>query len=102
MTLTELHVAEIAGRSINTFSPLIITFVTITILSLIAAIIGGVAVLAVKLNFPILVIPFYLLLLAIFALTKDITAILRHMRVLERGVEEAEAELDAKIKGQLK
>jgi len=92
-TLTQLHVVEVAGRSITTFSPLIITWVIIVIFTLVFAIVGGMSVIPESLNFPILLAPFYLFLVAIFALTKDITAILRHMRILEIGHEEAMVEL---------
>lgn len=92
-TMTQLHVVEVAGRSITTFSPLIITWVILVIFTLVFAIIGSMSVIPLGLNFPILLIPFYLFLVAIFALTKDITAILRHMRILETGYEEAMVEL---------
>lgn len=92
-TLIELSVVERIGRSIITFSPLIITWVIITIYTLVFSITGGMSVLPVSLNLPILIIPFYLFLVAIFALTKDITATLRHMRIRETGYAEAVAEL---------
>ena len=99
-TLIELGVVEKASRVIPTFSPLIITWVIIVILALVFAIAGSMSVIPTNLNFPILIIPFYLLLVAIFALTKDITAILVHMRVLEIGHEKAMAELGDKIRRQ--
>jgi cell division protein FtsL len=91
-TLTQLHIVEVAGRSIATFSPLIITWVVIVIFTLVFAIIGGMSVIPESLNLPILVAPFYLFLIAIFALTKDVTAILRNMRILETGYEQAMVE----------
>jgi len=92
-TLSQLHVVEVAGRSITTFSPLIIAWVILVIFTLVFAIVGSMSVIPLSLNFPILLIPFYLFLVAIFALTKDITAILRHMRILETGYEKAMVEL---------
>lgn len=92
-TLTQLHIVEVAGRSITTFSPLIVTWVVIVIFTLVFAIIGGMMVIPESLNFPILVAPFYLFLVAVFALTKDVTAILRHMRILEIGYEQAMVDL---------
>lgn len=92
-TLSQLHVVEVAGRSITTFSPLIIAWVILVIFTLVFAIVGSMSVIPLSLNFPILLIPFYLFLVAIFALTKDITAILRHMRILETGYEKAIVEL---------
>jgi hypothetical protein len=100
-TLIELGVAEKASRAIPTFSPLIITWVIIVIFSLVFAIIGGMSVIPNSLNFPILILPFYLLIIAIFALTKDITAILRNVRILEIGYEQAVVELGDKLKGQI-
>lgn len=91
-TLTQLHVVEVAGRSIATFSPLIITWVIIVIFTLVFAIIGGMSVIPESMNLPILFAPFYLFLVAIFALTKDVTAILRNMRILETGYEQAMVE----------
>jgi len=91
-TLTQLHVVEVAGRSIATFSPLIITWIIVVIFTLVFAIISGMSVIPESLNLPILVAPFYLFLIAIFALTKDVTAILHHMRILETGYEQAMAE----------
>ena len=88
-TLIELSVVERAGRSIITFSPLIITWLMITIFALVSAIIGAMSIIPFFMNIPVLIIPFYLFLLAIFALTKDITAILRHMRVKETGTAKA-------------
>ncbi len=92
-TLTQLNVVEVAGRSITTFSPLIITWVIIVIFTLVFAIIGGMSVIPESLNLPILLAPFYLFLVAIFALIKDVTAILRNMRILEIGYEQAMVEL---------
>jgi len=92
-TLSQLHVVEVAGRSITTFSPLIIAWVILVIFTLVFAIVGSMSVIPLSLNFPILLIPFYLFLVAIFALTKDITAILSHMRILETGYEKAMVEL---------
>lgn len=94
-TLIELNLVEVAGRAITTFSPLIITWVIITLLTLVFAIIGAMSVLPLFLNIPILLIPFYLFLVAIFALTKDVTAILRHMRIMETGYEQAMADLSS-------
>lgn len=84
-TLIQLSVAEKNGRSITTFSPLIITWMIIVILTLVLAIMGGISLIPANLNFPILIAPFYLFLIAIFALTKDITAILSQMRIMETG-----------------
>ena len=91
-TLTQLHIVEVAGRSITTFSPLIITWVIIVIFTLASAISGSMSVIPESLNLPILIAQFYLFLVAIFALTKDITAILGHMRILEIGYEKAMVE----------
>lgn len=98
LTLIELSLVEVAGRSITIFSPLIITWVIITIFTLVFAIIGATSLIPLFLNIPILLIPFYLLLVAIFALTKDITAILRHMRIRETGYELAIAELSSRLR----
>ncbi|MBI2852213.1 MAG: hypothetical protein HYX84_03810 [Chloroflexi bacterium] len=92
-TLVQLHIVEVAGRSITTFSPLIITWVVIVIFTLVFAIIGGMSVIPASFNLPILLASFYLFLVAILALTKDVTAILRNMRILEIGYEKAMVEL---------
>lgn len=92
-TLIDLSLVERAGRCINTFSPLIFAWVIIVVLTLASAIIGATFVIPLFLNIPILIILFYLLLVAVFALTKDITAILRHVRIKETGTAQALASL---------
>lgn len=95
-TLIDLSIVERAGRSIVTFSPLIVTWLTLTIFTVVVAIIGAMSLVPVEMNIAILVIPLYLFLIAIFALTKDITAILSHMRIKETGTAQAMSELISK------
>lgn len=92
-TIVEIGLVEKAGRSIPTFSPLIISWGLIVLFTLVFAILGSISVIPQDLYIPTLIIPFYLFLISIFALTKDITAILRHMRIKERGYEMAMADL---------
>ena len=95
-TLTELHVAEVSGRSLATFPPLLTTWAIILIFALVSAIIGSTGIIYESLNIPIIIIPAYLVLLAIFALIKDVGASLSIMRVLETGYEKAMEELVSK------
>lgn len=92
-TLRLLSTAELQIRATTTFSPLIIAWVIILIFTLAFAIIGGTGVIIDGLHFPILVIPLYLFLMAVFALMKDIVAIMSFTRIQETAYDQAIVEL---------
>lgn len=91
-----LSVTETAGRSIPSFAPLIMVWAIIMVFSLVFSIIGGMGLLSENDNLAFLIIPFYLFIVAIFALIKDITAIIPSMRMLETGYEQAMLDLVSK------
>jgi len=82
--------------TIGTFSPLIIGWVTLLILTLTFTIVGSMGVLPEKTGFPLLVIPFWLFLIGGFALVKDVMAVLTGFQIQEIGFDEALAKLNTK------
>lgn len=88
-TLTLLSVVSMGVRAITTFTPLVVGWVVTLLVTLTLAIIGGIGVIPENLSFPVLVIPFWLFLVAAFALVKDITAVLSHLRGQETAYDEA-------------
>lgn len=88
-TFRLLGVAELHNRATATFPPLIIAWVIILILALTSAIIGSIGIIPSSLSFPVLIIPFYLLLAAVFALIKDIMAIMSLTRIQETAYDKA-------------
>lgn len=92
-SLIDLHVAEISGRPLTTFSPLVTTWVVILIFSLVSAIIGGTGIIYETFNISILIVPTYLLPFAILALILDFTAFMSTMRIHEIGYEKGVLEL---------
>lgn len=92
-----LSVTETAGRSIPSFAPLILVWLIILVSSLVLSIVGGMGLVSENSNLAVLIIPFfYLFLVAVFALMKDVTAIIPSMRALEAGYEQAMLELVSK------
>lgn len=101
-TFRLLGVAGNDVRAIGTFAPLIMGWITILIFTLTFAIVGGMGVLYEELGFPVLVIPFWLFLVAIFALVKDITAVLTNLQIQEIGYDKAMEEVSSKLVGNYK
>lgn len=97
LTIRLLSVAELHNRATATFSPLIAAWVVIVILTLTSAIIGGMGIIPSGLSFPVLIIPFYLLLVAVFALMKDIIAIMGLTRIQETAYDKAVLEIASKF-----
>lgn len=95
-TFAMLDIAHNASRTIPTFTPLIIGWVIILIVSSIFAIIGSTEAITASLRFSTLIIPFYLLVVAVFALVRDIVAIVSVIRAPEIGYEKAMVELAIK------
>lgn len=95
-TFRLLSVAELHIRATATFSPLIIAWVIILTLALTSTIIGSMGIIPNSLSFPVLIIPFYLLLVAVFALIKDIMAIMSLTRIQETAYDEAMLEISSK------
>lgn len=91
-----LSVTETAGRSIPSFAPLIMVWAIILVFSLVFSIVGGMGLVSENNNLAFLIIPLYLFIVAIFALIKDVTAIIPSMRMLETGYEQAMLELVSK------
>jgi len=89
--LTELHVAEVSGRSLNTLIPLATTWAVVLIYALVFAIIVSTGIIFVNANFSILIVPLYLLLFAISALLLDFRGLILSMRMREVGYEMAMA-----------
>lgn len=92
-TLRLLSTAELQIRATVTFSPLIIAWVIILIFTLVFAIVGSTGVITNSLYFPVLVLPLYLFLVALFALMKDIVAIMSFTRIQETAYDQAIVEL---------
>lgn len=88
-SLTLLYVARHHILIIGTFSHLAIGWVTVLILTLMFAIIGSLGIIPENVVFPLLIIPFWLFLVGIFALVKDILAVLNTLRIQETGFDEA-------------
>ncbi|MGD9118244.1 MAG: hypothetical protein PVJ08_05855, partial [Dehalococcoidia bacterium] len=101
-TLIELHVAEACGRPLTTFSSLLAAWTIILAFSLFSVIIGSTGIIPYSLNIPIIIPPIYLALLAIFALIQDAGGLLRIMRILETGHEQAMQELVNKSSSDVK
>lgn len=95
-TFRLLGVAESHIRATATFPSLIIAWVIILTLALTSAIIGGMGVIPDNLSFPVLVSPFYLLLVAVFALMKDTMAIMSLTRIQETAYDAAILEISSK------
>lgn len=97
------HVFRLLGvagndvRAIGTFEPLIIGWVSVLVFTLSFAIIGGMGGLSGQLAFPVLIIPLWLFLVAIFALLKDIMAVLTNLRIQEISYDAAIDELSSKL-----
>ena len=81
---------------IGTFSSLTIGWGTVLILTLTFAILGSTGVLPENVGLPLLVIPFWLLLIGGFALLKDIMAVFAGFQIQEIGFDKALAELNTK------
>jgi len=92
-SMIDLHVAEVSGRSIPTFPPLVTTLAGIIIFSLIFAIIGGTSIINANYYISILIIPSFLLVFSIIALILDFKAIMSTMRIYEIGYEKGVLEL---------
>jgi len=82
-TFRLLMLASIGIRGICNFSYLIAAWAIILILTMTFAITGAIEVIPAVLSFPVLASPFWLFLVAIFALIKDIEAVLSGLQVHE-------------------
>jgi hypothetical protein len=92
--LIELSVNETTGRSIPVFSPLITAWIIIFMISVVAAIIGGIGLGNPWLYFPYLIAIIYITFIAITSLTVVSVNILTVMpRLLESGHEKAMEQL---------
>ncbi len=90
-----IRVAELHIRATAVFSPLIIAWVLILTLTLTSALIGSIGIIPNNLGFPVLIIPFYLLFVAVFALIKDVMAIMSITIIQETAYDEALLEISS-------
>lgn len=87
-SLILLHVARRHIQTLETFPNLLVGWLVVLILSLAFAIVGGMGVLPEEAGFPLLGIFFWLFLVGVFALVKDITAVFGLLRIQETAFEE--------------
>lgn len=85
--LTELSMAEISSRSLETLPPLITTWAVVLVFSLVFAFIGSVNIICDNLNSSIMIIPIYLCFFAVCALVIDLWGLISHVRRHEKGYE---------------
>jgi len=88
-TFRLISVVDLHIRAVTTFSPLIVVWAIIVLIALTSAIIGSMGAIPNDLNFSVLIIPFYLLLVAVFALIKDTVAIMSLTRIQEIAYDKA-------------
>lgn len=87
--LTMLDVATRHMQIIETFSPLILGWATILLFTLTSSVLAGMGIINTRVGTSILIIPFWLFLVALFALAKDVVAVLTTLRIQELGWEKA-------------
>lgn len=93
-SLTLLGIVRRYIQTLETFPYLVISWLTVLILTLTFAIMGGMGVLPEEAGFPLLVIPFWLFVIGGFALVKDIVAIFGILRIQEIGFDKAWEEVN--------
>lgn len=92
-----LHVAEVNGRSLATYPPLITTWAVILAIALAMAVSFGNGTTETSLNPSLLIFPAYLFAWATLALLIDIRASMSTLRIQEIGYEKAMAELAERL-----
>jgi hypothetical protein len=83
--LTEVGLAEVYGRTLNTLPPVIATWALVLVFSLVFAIIGSSDIICGNMNLSILIVPIYLCLFAVSAVVIDCWGLMEHMRAREKG-----------------
>lgn len=83
--LTEVGLAELYGRTLNTLPPVIATWALVLVFSLVFAIIGSLDIICDNMNLSILIVPIYLCFFAGSAVVIDYRSLMQLMRAREEG-----------------
>jgi hypothetical protein len=88
--IVEISMAELHGRGLGSFPPLITTWALIMVFSLVFAITGSLNITSDSINLSVLIMPVYLCFFAVSAIVIDFRALIKRMRIREIGWEMSE------------